>query len=192
MSGPDYDALHARGKSLEDAYFAKRDRELAEQLKKRLNADELKHLLHYSIGLKDELADKGFAHLHTGVEVVAAMALLPMVEVAWCDGSVSPEEKAAVLRGAADMGMGPESPLHAFLQNWLDHRPAPAAQQAWRDYVKAFVGIVEPAHAAKAKENILGRAEKVARAAGGFLGMGNKISAAEQACLDSLSQAFRA
>jgi len=190
MSGPDYDALHARGKSLEDAYFKERDRELAARLKKQLNADELRHLLHYSVGLKDELADKGFAHLQTGVEVVAAMALLPMIEVAWCDGKVSPEEKLAVLRGAADMGMGPESPLYQFLQHWLDERPAPAAMQAWRDYVKAFVGIVEPAHAAKAKENILGRAEKVARAAGGFLGMGNKISAAEQACLDSLAQAF--
>lgn len=191
MSGLDYDALHARGKSLEDAYFAQRDRELAARLKQRLNADELKHLLHFSVGLKDELAVQGFAHLHTGVEVVAAMALLPLVEVAWCDGQVSPEEKAAVLRGAADMGMGPDSPLHSFLQNWLDHRPAPAAMDAWRNYVRAFVQIVEPAHAATARENILGRAEKVARAAGGFMGMGNKVSQAEQACLDSLAQAFQ-
>jgi hypothetical protein len=190
MSGPDYDALHARGRSLEDAYFAERDRELAARLKERLNSDELKHLLYYSVGLKDELADKGFAHLQTGVEVIAAMALLPMVEVAWCDGSVSLNEKGAVLRGAAEIGMGPESPLHQFLLHWLEQRPSLAALQAWRDYVKAFVSIVEPAHAAKAKENILGRAEKDAKAAGGFLGMGNKISKEEQACLDSLAQAF--
>jgi hypothetical protein len=186
MAGPEFDSLRSRGKTLEDAYFAERDRELAERLKKQLNAEELAKLLHETVGLTGELTNSGLTQL----EVIAAMALLPLVEVAWCDGNVSAEEKAAVLRGAAEMGLGPDSPLHPFLQNWLDKRPGPEAMQAWRDYVKAFVGIVEPAHAAKVKENILGRAEKVARAAGGFLGLGNKISAAEQACLDNLAQAF--
>lgn len=190
MSGQEFDSLHNRGKALEDAYFAERDRELVQRLKSRLNAEELKHVLHYSVGLTDELADKGFAHLHSGIEVVAAMALLPLVEVAWCDGTVSPEEKAAVLRGAADMGIGADSPLHQFLHHWLDHRPSPAALEAWKSYVRAFVGMVEPAHAATAKQKIMGRAEKVARAAGGFLGFGDKISPAEHACLESLSQAF--
>jgi hypothetical protein len=190
MSGQEYDSLHSRGKALEDAYFAQRDRELAAKLKSRLDADEMKRLLHYSVGLTDELADKGFAHLTSGLEVVAAMALLPMVEVAWCDGTVSPEEKGAVLRGAAEMGLGDDSPLQQFLQNWLDHRPSPAALEAWKSYVRAFVGMVDPAHAATARQDIIGRAEKVARAAGGFLGFGNKISAAEQACLDELARAF--
>jgi hypothetical protein len=190
MTGHEYDSLHSQGKALEDAYFADRDRELAKKLKHRLNAEEMQKLLHYSVGLTAELADKGFAHLQSGLEVVAAMALLPLVEVAWCDGVVTPEEKAAVLRGAAEMGMGDDSPLQQFLQNWLDHRPSPAALDAWKSYVRAFVGMVEPSHAAIAKERILGRAENVARAAGGFLGFGNKISPAEQACLNSLAEAF--
>lgn len=191
MTGHDYDSLHSRGRALEDAYFAQRDRELANRLKHRLNAEEMQRLLHYSVGLTTELADKGFAHLQSGLEVIAAMALLPMVEVAWCDGEVSPEEKAAVLRGAAEMGMGDDSPLQQFLQNWLDHRPSPAALDAWKAYVRAFVGMVEPGSAAKAKESIIGRAEKVAQAAGGFLGFGKKISPAEQDCLNSLAQAFQ-
>lgn len=191
MTGHDYDSLHSRGKALEDAYFAARDRELASRLKHRLNAEEMQKLLHYSVGLTSELADQGFAHLQSGLEVIAAMALLPMVEVAWCDGTVSPEEKAAVLRGAAEMGMGDDSPLQQFLQNWLDHRPSPAALEAWKSYVQAFVGMVEPFHAETTRQNIIGRAEKVALAAGGFLGFGNRISAAEQACLDDLAQAFR-
>ena len=42
MSGPDYDALHARGKSLEDAYFKERDRELATRL--RITSEALRSL----------------------------------------------------------------------------------------------------------------------------------------------------
>jgi hypothetical protein len=155
-----------------------------------MNADEMRRLLHYSVGIADDLAEKGFAHLQTGLEVVAAMALLPMVEVAWCDGAVTPEERAAVLRGAAEVGIEVDSPLYEFLKNWLEERPPAAAMQAWRDYVKAFVALVEPATAAKTKENIVGRAERVARASGGFLGIGDKISSVEQACLDSLAAAF--
>lgn len=190
MIGSSTDALNARAQALENAYFAERDRELADTLKKRLNADEMRRLLHYSLGLTDELAGKGFARLQTSLEVVAAMAVMPMVEVAWCDGEVSAGEKAAVLRGAVDIGITPDSPLYQFLNNWLDKRPPAAAMQAWRDYVKAYVEIVDPAIAAKTKENIIARTEKIARAAGGFLGMGDKISSAEQECLDNLAAAF--
>lgn len=190
MIGSKTDALHARAQALENAYFAERDRQLADTLRKRLNADEMRRLLHYSLGLTDELASKGFAHLQTSLEVVAAMAVMPMVEIAWCDGEVSAAEKSAVLRGAAEIGIAPDSPLYQFLNNWLDQRPPASAMKAWRDYVKAYVEIVDPAIAAKTKENIIARTEKVARAAGGFLGMGDKISAAEQACLDNLAAAF--
>jgi hypothetical protein len=190
MSGPDYDAFHTRAKSLEDAFFKERDRKLAENIKNRLNAEEQQRVLSYSLGLTEELAAKGIAQLQSGVEVAAVMALLPMVEVAWCDGKVESAEKGAVLRGAAEVGLEFESPLYKFLQSWLDHRPSTAALEAWHTYVKAFVNLVEPATAAKVKEHVMGRSERVAKAAGGFLGMGNKISAAEQACLNNLAKAF--
>lgn len=190
MIHADFDALHSRGKSLEDAYFAAQDRQLAEQLKRRLNAEEREQLLAYSLGLTGELAHQGFANLKSGIEVVAAMALLPLVEVAWCDGQVSPEEKVAIRQAAIEMGMEVDSPLSLFLQNWIEQRPPRAAVQAWRDYVKAFTALVEPATAAVVKEKILGRAEKIARATGGLLGFGNRISITEKACLDELAKAF--
>jgi hypothetical protein len=192
MSGRDYDAFHSRAKGLEDAFFAERDRQLAERIKQRLNAEEQQRVLAYSLGLTEEMAAKGIAHLQSGLEVVAVMALLPMVEVAWSDGKAESAEKAAVLRGAAEVGLEFESPLYKFLESWLDKRPSPAALEAWHSYVKSFVKLVEPATAAKVKEAVLGRAERVAKAAGGFLGMGNKVSPAEQACLDDLAKAFDA
>lgn len=190
MIRDDFDALHSRGKCLEDAYFAARDRQLADQLKRRLNAEEREKLLSYSLGLTDELTHQGFANLKSGIEVVAAMALLPLVEVAWCDGQVSPEERAAIQSAAHEMGMEPESPLALFLQSWIEQRPPREAVKAWREYVQAFSAMVEPTTASVVKERILGRAERVARAAGGILGFGNKISISEKACLDELASAF--
>jgi hypothetical protein len=40
------------------------------------------------------------------------------------------------------------------------------------------------------KQDLLGRARGVAEAAGGFLGLGKRISSAEQAVLTELEQAF--
>ena len=41
------------------------------------------------------------------------------------------------------------------------------------------------------KEDVIGRVRQVASAAGGFLGLGRRISAAEQEVLDRLEQSFR-
>lgn len=184
------DALHQRGKSLEDAYFAERDRQLAEAIKRQLTAEEMQQALVAAIGVSDEAALKSVARLPTGIEVMAATALLPLVEVAWCDGNVSSQEQAAVLQGAVEMGIAEKSPLHQFLQNWLDRRPTREAVAAWKDYVRALGATLDPEAKAKVKQGILGRAEAVAKAAGGILGFGKKISPAEQACLDDLAAAF--
>jgi hypothetical protein len=42
----------------------------------------------------------------------------------------------------------------------------------------------------KLKEDLLGRARDVAKAAGGLLGMGRKVSKVEQAVLDELETTF--
>jgi hypothetical protein len=192
MSRPDYDGLHARGKSLEDAFFAQRDRELLDALKLKYTAEEKQQILAMAINIREDHILGEIAKLDSGLEIVAAMALLPLVEVAWCDGEVSAAEKSAVLRGAGEMSLAADSPMYPLLQSWLDTRPAPAAIQAWKDYVRALIASVGPTTAAKLKQGVMGRAEKVAKAAGGFLGFGDKVSAAERACLDDLSSAFDA
>jgi hypothetical protein len=185
----DYDALHARGKSMEDAYFAERDRELIEKLKRDLTTAESKRLHAVSLGISEEHVEREFAHLGPGIDVIPTMAILPLVEVAWCDGSVSAAEKAAVLKATAEIGIAKDSPFYQFLQTWLDARPSSAALELWKMYVKEFLATVTADTKAKIREGILGRAEKVAAAAGGILGY-NTISTAEQKCLQELGKAF--
>lgn len=189
MSAHEHDSLLARGKSLEDAYFAEKDRQLSAAIRLKLTTEESNRLLAAAIGIPEQLAFKEIAQLGAGVDVIAALALLPLVEVAWCDGDVSAKEKAAVLKAAIQMNIAEDSPMYQFLQNWLDARPPRAAVDAWKAYVKVFVTTVEPATAIKIQEAVMGRAEKVAHAAGGFLGY-STISAAEHACLDDLDKAF--
>jgi hypothetical protein len=61
---------------------------------------------------------------------------------------------------------------------------------AWKAYVAGLSRTLD-VHAKQAlKQDLLGRARVVAEAAGGFLGLGKRISSAEQAVLTELEQAF--
>jgi hypothetical protein len=190
MKIPEYDSIHERGRALEEAFFAERDRQLLDKLRKKLTAEETERVLAAAIGIADEQAIKAITKVEAGVPVLSAMALLPMVEVAWCDGEVSARERNAILQAASEMEIAPDSVAYQLLQNWLEHRPALGAVVAWKEYVKALCATLDPGTARKLKKAVIGRAESVAEAAGGILGLGNRVSAAERACLDELTKAF--
>ena len=61
---------------------------------------------------------------------------------------------------------------------------------AWKSYVAALSEALSQEALTDLKNDLLGRAKLVAEAAGGMLGLGNKISKSEQAMLDELAQAF--
>jgi hypothetical protein len=192
MKLPEHDSLHDRGRALEEAFFADRDRHLVEKLKRKLTAEETERVLAAAMGIADDLTIKAVTKVEAGVQVLAAMALLPMVEVAWCDGDVSAQERNAILKAAAEMEITADSDLYKILKGWLENRPALGALAAWKNYVQAMCATLESPTVFKLKQAVIGRAESVARAAGGILGMGNKISAAEQKCLDDLAKTFDA
>ncbi|MFO0903175.1 MAG: hypothetical protein U0939_09260 [Pirellulales bacterium] len=190
MHVPHYDSLHTRGRALEEAYFHDRDQQLIDELKRRFTAEEAEKMLEKAIGIADELAVKAVTQTEAGVQVLTAMALLPLAEVAWCDGEVTVEEHHAILRAASEYQIDSESVMYKLLQSWLKQRPSPESLAAWKNYVKALCATLEPQTIAKMKEGVVGRAEKIARAAGGFLGFGSKISVQEQECLDCLAECF--
>lgn len=190
MKLPEHDSLHDRGRALEEAFFAERDRQLVEKLKRKLSAEETERVLAAAIGIADELTLKAVTKVEAGVQVLAAMALLPMVEVAWCDGDVSPPEREAILKAAVEMEITVDSAAYKLLKGWLENKPALGAVVAWKNYVQAICATLDPTTIFKLKQGVIGRAEKVAKAAGGILGMGNKVSAVEQKCLDDLAKAF--
>ncbi len=189
MKLPEHDSLHRRGRALEEAFFAKRDQQLLDALRRRLTAEEAENVLAAATGVADQIVIQELADLGAP-QFLAVLGIFPLVEVAWCDGNVSAQERKAVLTAAADMGLPVDSPSHKLLDRWLETRPVENAVSLWTDYVQAVCGTLKPETVAKLKRGVMGRAKKIAQATGGILGVGNKISATEQACLDRLAKAF--
>jgi hypothetical protein len=174
---------------MEEAFFADRDQQLLAALRRRLSAEEAEAALAAATGVTEKIAIRELAELPAS-HFLAVLGIFPLVEVAWCDRTVSAQERKAVLAAAADMGVPIDSPAHRLLDRWLESRPSETALSLWTDYVKAVCATLKPETVAKLKDGVMERAKQIALAAGGVLGMGNKISTAERACLDRLAAAF--
>ena len=136
-----------------------------------------------------EVLDK-LVELGIGPETWAALEIVPLVEVAWADARMEAKERSAVLAAAEANGIEAGSPSHQLLENWLTHRPDARLLAAWGEYIVGLCADLDPAQRSALREEILGRARSVAEAAGGFLGLGNKISPEEEVVLQQLAKPF--
>jgi hypothetical protein len=114
---------------------------------------------------------------------------VPLVEVAWADGTLDERERGAVLRAAREAGVTDDQPGFALLEGWLRQAPEPHLLETWSAYVQGLCAQLAPDARRTFHDQLLRRTRAVAEAAGGFLGLG-KVSAAEQAVLATLDRAF--
>lgn len=182
--------LGGRRKALEESFFAKENEKLRRALREQETAKARKEALAAASGISDDTVLETLIGLDIAADTVAALALVPLVEVAWADGSIDDKERKAILVAAEQTGLEKDSASHELLQSWLARRPDQDVRTAWKDYVSAICDTLGPEPQQQLKQQVLGRARKVAEAAGGVLGLGSKISKTEQAVLDELEQAF--
>ena len=179
--------LRDRGRSLEDEFFRREDKRLIEQLTALRAAEATREALSKASGItKPAVLDK-LIELGIRAETVAALSIVPLVEVAWADGAIDAKERRAILERA---GVSHDSTAGALLATWLDRRPDPKLLTAWTHLVQAMSEQLGPDDAARLKTGLLERARAVAGATGGMLGVGSKISGAEAAMLAKLEAAF--
>ncbi|MBP89827.1 MAG: hypothetical protein CMJ64_24490 [Planctomycetaceae bacterium] len=178
------DFLADRRRALEESFFAKRNQALLEGLKVQLKKEQLAKASGICEDVVlDSLVDAGFS-----ADTVAALSLAPLVAVAWADGKLADAERDALLEASSKEGISEGSTARELFENWLQEAPDENLVSAWKAFVGAAVdGFSEPA--AAFRHDLIGRAKKVAQAAGGILGLGS-ISSSEQKVLDDLESAF--
>lgn len=183
--------MQERGRALEEAFFKKQHEQQLAKLREQEERAQAREALAAASGITDdpELIDR-LAGLGIHAETLAALTLIPLVEVAWADGKMEARERDAILRGAESSGIQPGSPSYGLLEIWTHDRPAPELLETWKAYIAALSDELSADQKWHLEERIIGRARAVAEAAGGFLGLGSKISAEEEAMLAELERAF--
>ncbi len=91
------DFLDDRRRASEDDYFRKKDRELVEKMRAAAAADRAKSEMSAKTGLSDpsllaELEALGFTP-----ETISVLPLVPIVEMAWAEGGITPAERTLLV-----------------------------------------------------------------------------------------------
>ena len=182
--------LGERRKALEEAFFAQHNQRLLQQFRKTMAAKATQEALAAASGITDAAVLEQLAAVDLSSETMAALSLVPLVEVAWADGRLDAKERSALLAAAEQAGLSQDSASYRLLEAWFRERPSPKLLAAWKAYVAGLLRTLDVHAQHVLKQDLLGRARVVAEAAGGFLGLGTRISSAEQAVLKELEQAL--
>ena len=185
------DMLGDRRKAMEEALFAKENEALRKRLREVEDARRKKEALSAASGITHDAVLGKLAALDIHSETLAALSLIPLVAVAWADGTIDDKERGVVFSRAVELGMGKGDVSHELFERWLTEPPPQALVDAWKDYVQAFANTMSNADRRALKAEVLHRAQQgVAEAARGFLGVGKKVSAPEQRVLEELATVF--
>lgn len=177
-------------RTLEDAFFRKRDAILTEQFHKLEKMKETKQALQKVSGIIDEKVLDKLVALNVRPETLASLAMVPLVEIAWADGSIADEERDAILQAAAKNGFAKGGINYALIEGWLARRPPNSMLEAWTQYIRGLCANLNKTQIAHLRDELIGHAQDIARASGGFLGLTSKVSTAEQDMIDRLKAAF--
>jgi hypothetical protein len=184
------ESMDQRRRALEDAFFAEQDRKLRDKLVAADQTAARRTALTETSGITDPQVLDRLMALDIGPETLAALSLVPLVLVAWADGTIEDKERTAVLKAAAEGHVAQGSTGYELLAGWLKQPPPAALFETWSHYTKAVAAPLDAAHRAGLRDELLGRAKRVAESAGAFLGLGTAVSAAEAAVLRKLEAAF--
>ena len=170
----------------EEAYFRRRNAELVEALKKKMAVEKGAAEIEAETGVQDATITEQLAQLGVTSETVRVLHLVPLVEVAWADGEIHPEERALLLEAAASAGLD-AGPARAAFEEMLVARPTQGYFDTAMEFVRAMLVVMDDERATKACENLEQLAHRVADATGGVWGLWGRIDEEERAVLHRLS-----
>jgi hypothetical protein len=176
--------------TLEEAFFLAEDQRLIQKHRALKAMQESKQALAEVSGITNDRVLEKLVSLGTTPQMVAALAVVPLIEVAWADGEVDDQERQAILRSLGDSGVSPGGIEHELVETWLERRPGPKLLAAWQQYVHGLCEKMNDSERGAFRDEVLKSTLAVAEASGGFAGLW-QVSAAEREMIERLKAAFR-
>lgn len=177
--------------SPEATYFLQREQQLRERTRKDLErkAEETRKRreLGENLGTDDEALIARIRALGIEGEAARMLHLLPLVSIAWSDGSVSDAERRTIMRVVRAQGAEPGSDAANYIASLLETRPS----ETLIDEVAKIMADLLKAKGLR-PDSLMELCDDVAKASGGLLGFGDKMSAAERAEIERIGSSLSA
>src|SRR5687768_17910915 len=103
------DIFRDRERGEEQAYFREQDAKLIAKLRQKAQLSEIAHALAEKLHADGPSLLSRIQNLGVTLDTGSAFILVPLVEVAWADGDISPAERDTILHIARQRGVAPGS-----------------------------------------------------------------------------------
>jgi hypothetical protein len=187
----EHDGVTSDARSREEEYFRRKDRELIEKMRLASEADQARQELEAASGLRDPELLQELQALGFTPDTVSLLPLVPIVQVAWAEGSVTDAERALIVKLARERGITPGSPADLELAAWLGERPSDDVFTRATRLIRAMLDRPAGEGPAVSADDPMRHCEEIAAASGGVLGF-RRISAEERALLRQIEAALKA
>ncbi len=174
------DPFADRKRSQEEEYFRKQEQQKIERIRRRAAMEVERKEMAQELGVNDEAALIELQELGFTRETAPLVYLAPLAQVAWADGRVGASERQSIRDAARARGVAEGGPADKMLAGWLDVRPAEAFFEKALRVVGAMLRALPAGQWESQKRDLISAGARVAEAAGGVLGFGNKVSKEEQ------------
>ena len=108
--------------------------------------------------------------------------------MAWADGSVSTAEERRVLEIASERGITSDSHSYEFLRRLLNEKPADLFFERTNRVIAHLVSSEGEGADAWMRKSLPQLCQEVAKASGGFFGLGDPVSEDERVLIERLSR----
>ena len=170
----------------EERWFQQREMERREEIRRRLEeaAEKARERreMGSALGTSDEALLERLQALSFDADTARVFDLLPLVHVAWADGTVTTAERAAILEILEARGIQGHEQAFLLIEALLEKRPS---EEFLEETLEILAGIASNNQALV--QDIANFSVAVADASGGFFGFGNRISDAERALIDRIA-----
>lgn len=168
-------------------FFSEGDAPRRQRLREELDAaatsvkmQRLADTLSTEVSLAERVEALGF-----GGEAAEAFDLLPLIHVAWADGTIQRGERSAIFKVLETRGLDRGSRAFQVVEALLEERPS-------QDYLDESLAVCRDVvgNRQATGETVLELCVQVAESAGGFMGIGNKVAPEERQLIARIARQF--
>ena len=171
----------------QEEHFRRWGQELVEQGRLRRARELRLRQLGDTTGICDRVTLEELFTLGHTADTVQLLHLLPLVMVAWADGTVSSAERGVILEAATVRHVGRESLAWNLLVDYLTHRPSEQIIDRNLRLLRTWMQALPGAQRIANLRNVTSRCTQVASVSRGSFGVGRKISEGERRVMDRLA-----
>ena len=143
-----------------------------------------------ALNLPDRKLAERMLLLGFDAETASVLYLLPVIQVAWANGSVSRAERAQILRILRLREIAEGSRAWQMCESLLASRPTEAFLQSSRELLQAVLKSKGRAAEIQFERELIVLCLDVAEVSGGIFGFGSRVSGAEEEAIRAITATF--